>query len=59
VEFWGAYQKDQGHDIDVHVMGVEAVKDGWILPPIVLGVGCVLGAGTVIAILRRLRRAPT
>ena len=59
VEVWGAHQNDMGSEIDVHIISGEYVVDGWILPPIVLGAGCLLGAGTVIAILRRLRRVPT
>jgi hypothetical protein len=56
VEFWGAHQTDLGHDVDVHITGAEAVVDGWILPPIVLAMGCVLGVGAVIVIVRRLGR---
>jgi DivIVA domain-containing protein len=64
VEFWGVYQKDVGRDIDVHIFrgsGVfdEAVPDAWIVPPIAIGVGGVLGVAAVIGIVRRLRRAPT
>lgn len=58
VEFWGAYQKDLGHEIDVHIKGAEAVVDGWLVPPLVLGMGCVLGVCTAIAIAGRLRRRP-
>jgi hypothetical protein len=63
VEFWGVYRKDVGHDIDVHITrgtGVfdEAVPDAWIVPPIAIGVGCVLGVAAVIGIVRRPRRAP-
>jgi hypothetical protein len=62
-EFWGVYRKDVGHDIDVHITrgtGVfdEAVPDAWIVPPIAIGVGCVLGVAAVIGIVRRPRRAP-
>jgi hypothetical protein len=63
LEFWGVYRKDVGHDIDVHISrgsGVfdEAVPDTWIVPPIAVGVGSVLGIATVIGIVRRLRPAP-
>jgi hypothetical protein len=58
VEIWGGYEKDLGHDIDVHITGAEAVVDGWLLPPLVLGMGCVLGVGAGIAIAGRLRRGP-
>ena len=59
VEIMGAYQKDLGQIIDVHITGAEAVVDGWLLPPLVLGVGCVLGIGAGIAIAGRLRRGST
>jgi hypothetical protein len=63
VEFWGLYRKDVGHAIDVHITrgtGVfdEAVPDAWIVPPIAIGVGGVLGVAVVIGIVRRLRSAP-
>jgi hypothetical protein len=61
IEFWGAYPHDAGHNIDVHITrgtGVfdEAIIDGWILPTLLLGLGCVLAIGTVIAIAFRLRQ---
>ncbi len=56
VEFWGAYQTDLGHDVDVHITGAEAVVDGWILPRIVLAAGCVLGVAAVIVTVRRVGR---
>jgi hypothetical protein len=59
VEVWGAHQQDMGREIDVHIMGGEDVVDGWNVPLVVLAVGCVLGVGTVVAIVRRLARAPT
>jgi len=63
VEFWGVYRKDVGHDIDVHITrGTgefdEAVPNTWIVPPIAIGVGCVLGVAAVIGIVRPLRSAP-
>lgn len=59
VEVWGAHQNDMGREIDVHTVSGEDIVDGWKLPSIVLGAGCLLGAGTVIAAVRRLRRVPT
>jgi hypothetical protein len=63
LEFEGVYQKDVGHDINVHITrGIgdtdEAVNDAWIGPQITLGVGCLLGVVAVIAIVRRLRPVP-
>lgn len=63
LEFWGVYQKDVGHDIDVHISrgtGVfdEAVPDAWPVPRIAVGVGAVLGVAAVIGIMRRLRSTP-
>ena len=63
LEFWGVYPSDVGHDIPVHISrgtGVfdEAVPDAWIVPPIALGIGSVLGVAAVIGIVRRLRSAP-
>lgn len=63
VEFFGVYRKDFGQTIAVHVTpGTgdidEAVPDAWIVPPIAIGVGGVLGVAAVIGIGRRLRRAP-
>jgi hypothetical protein len=59
VEFWGAYPKDVGHVLAVHTRGSEAFVDGWIGGPAILAVGLVLGAGTGVAIARRLRPAST
>jgi hypothetical protein len=63
LELWGVYRKDVGHDIDVHITrgtGVfdEAVPDEWIVPPIAVGVGALLGVATVIGIVRRIRFRP-
>jgi hypothetical protein len=63
VEFTGVYRKDIGRGIDVHITrGIgttdEAVPDAWIVPPIAIGVGGVLGVAVVIGIVRRLRFAP-
>jgi hypothetical protein len=62
LEFWGVYRKDVGHEIDVHIAPLggsdEAVPDAWIVPPIEVGVGFVLGVAAVIGIVRRVRPAP-
>lgn len=50
---WGAEPDDVGHEIDVHISGGKVVADGWLIPPIALGVGCALAVGTLIVVVRR------
>jgi hypothetical protein len=61
-DIWGAWWRDAGHDINVHILGsgtgATAIKDSWWQPLTGLAIGCVLGVGGVRAIVRRLRRAP-
>jgi hypothetical protein len=56
VDFDGAYQKDVGHTLAVHVKAGDAIVDGWKVPAVILGVGCLLGVVTLIATVRRLTR---
>jgi hypothetical protein len=56
VDFEGAYQKDVNRTLDVHLMAGDAVVDGWKVPTVVFGVGCLLGVVTIVAIVRRLTR---
>jgi hypothetical protein len=53
---WGAEPEDVGHDIGVHISGGKVIADGWLIPPVALGVGCALAVGTLIVVWRRRRR---